>query len=146
MDIHQNSPCLNWCNTFMMLSRIQSPHLGSMQFLTTMAKLLPGYWKPMNGTTWLQYSFLWHWLACGAKVQNINWSSMQWDSQSYHVARFHHLLSLCTHHDQGDVKHLSWLYGSYISNLLKLHPNTNLKPNHHMSMHMPLFLQLFGPT
>ena len=34
----------------------------------------------------------------------------------------------------------------YISDLPKLHPNANLKPNHHMSMHVPLFLWLFGPA
>lgn len=34
----------------------------------------------------------------------------------------------------------------YISLLPKLHPNANLKPNHHMSMHVPLFLRLYGPA
>ena len=34
----------------------------------------------------------------------------------------------------------------YISTLLNLYHNTHLKPNHHMLMHVPLFLQLYGPT
>ena len=34
----------------------------------------------------------------------------------------------------------------YISMLPKFHPNANIKPNHHMSMHVPLFMRLYGPT
>ena len=34
----------------------------------------------------------------------------------------------------------------YISTLPNLHPNAHLKPNHHMLMHVPLFLWLYGPV
>ena len=33
----------------------------------------------------------------------------------------------------------------YISMLPKFHPNANIKPNHHMSMHVSLFMPLYGP-
>ena len=34
----------------------------------------------------------------------------------------------------------------YISMLLKLHPNANIELNHHMSMHVPPFMQLYRPA
>ena len=34
----------------------------------------------------------------------------------------------------------------YIKQLPLLHPGANLKPKHHMSMHLPFFFQLFGPA
>jgi len=34
----------------------------------------------------------------------------------------------------------------YVGNLLNLHPTASQRPNHHMSLHIPHFLQLFGPV
>ena len=57
-------------------------------------------------------------------------------------------ISLVCIHSMTEVRSNAYLdcMTRYISNLPKLHPNANLKPNHHMSMHVPLFLQLFGPA
>ena len=47
-----------------------------------------------------------------------------------------------------EARSMSYLdcMAQYISILPKLHPNASLKPNHHMSMHVPLFLRLYGPA
>lgn len=34
----------------------------------------------------------------------------------------------------------------YLKDLIILHPETSYRPNHHMSMHLPHFLRLFGPV
>jgi hypothetical protein len=34
----------------------------------------------------------------------------------------------------------------YLKDLIILHPETSYHPNHHMSMHLPHFLHLFGPV
>jgi hypothetical protein len=34
----------------------------------------------------------------------------------------------------------------YLKDLVIIHPETNYRPNHHMSMHLPYFLRLFGPV
>ena len=34
----------------------------------------------------------------------------------------------------------------YLKQLAVLHPDIDYRPNHHMSMHLPHFLQLFGPV
>lgn len=34
----------------------------------------------------------------------------------------------------------------YIKDLVILHPDVNYRPNHHMAMHLPHFLHLFGPV
>jgi hypothetical protein len=34
----------------------------------------------------------------------------------------------------------------YLSDLKTLYPGINPRPNHHMSMHLPLFFALFGPV
>ena len=57
-------------------------------------------------------------------------------------------ISLVCMHSMTEARSNAYLdcMTQYISNLPKLHPNANLKPNHHMSMHVPLFLQLFVPA
>ena len=35
---------------------------------------------------------------------------------------------------------------NYVHNLPKLHPTIGLRPNYHMALHIPHFLQLFGPV
>jgi len=34
----------------------------------------------------------------------------------------------------------------YMKDLVIIHPNINYRPNHHMSLHLPHFLRLFGPV
>jgi hypothetical protein len=34
----------------------------------------------------------------------------------------------------------------YLKDLIIIHPQTSYRPNHHMSMHLPHFLRLFGPV
>ena len=55
------------------------------------------------------------------------------------------LVCMCTMMEVRSKSYLDYMT-QYISTLPNLHPNAHLKPNHHMSMHVPLFLQLYGPV
>lgn len=57
-------------------------------------------------------------------------------------------ISLVCMHTMTEARSKAYLdyMTQYISDLPRLHPNANLKPNHHMSMHVPLFMRLFGPA
>jgi hypothetical protein len=41
-------------------------------------------------------------------------------------------------------KYLDYMH-KYLQSLLNLHPKDNLHPNHHNALHLPFFLELFGP-
>lgn len=41
-------------------------------------------------------------------------------------------------------KYLSYMH-KYLQTLLELHPEDRLHPNHHNALHLPIFLELFGP-
>ena len=58
------------------------------------------------------------------------------------------VISLVCMHTMTEARSKSYLdyMTQYISTLPNLHPNAHLKPNHHMSMHVPLFLWLYGPV
>ena len=77
VDISPNSLLPNICDESKMLSKIPQFHHGSIQCLTTTAKLLPGLWKPTNGGIWPQYTSHWHLSACGARVQYTRQPSMR---------------------------------------------------------------------
>ena len=77
VDICQTLLLLNLCDKSKMLSKTPQFHCGSIYSLTTAVKLLPAFWKLMNGETWPQYTFLWLLSACGARVQYTRQPLMQ---------------------------------------------------------------------